>query len=227
MDQQNQIPREQQVPIPPLNPPTVTSHFNWKLYIPVILVIVTVFLAVGWMVSRSIFQKPDGVNFPAKQTSNAQISLPTSKSSSWKTYNNAQYSFSYPEEWGLVDSNGSQRIFVDKQAAALDGPDHIVVVGEFDKDILKIGFGDPVGTRREIADQVFLEKVSTLTVDGFSAFKTTSDVLPGSQTDSIPGIGVVIDIGEFRVLGISMTLDQPTSDPAIFERIVSTFRFVK
>ena len=227
MDQQNQIPREQQVSVQPLNSPAVTSHYNWKWYIPVILVIVIVFLAVGWMVSRSILQKPDGVNFSTKQTSNAQISLPTSKSSSWKTYNNAKYSFSYPEEWKLVDSNGSQRIFVDKQAAALDGPDHIVIVGEFDKNILKIGFDDPVGTRREIADQVFLEKVSTLTVDGFPAFKTTSDVLQGSQTDSIPGIGVVIDIGEFRVLGISMTLDQPTSDPAIFERIVSTFRFFK
>src|SRR3989338_2491276 len=195
MDQQNQIPREQQVSVQPLNSPAVTSHYNWKWYIPVILVIVIVFLAVGWMVSRSILQKPDGVNFSTKQTSNAQISLPTSKSSSWKTYNNAKYSFSYPEEWKLVDSNGSQRIFVDKQAAALDGPDHIVIVGEFDKNILKIGFDDPVGTRRE--------------------------------TDSIPGIGVVIDIGEFRVLGISMTLDQPGSDPVLFDRIVSTFRFVK
>lgn len=155
----------------------------------------------------------------------------TDEITNWKKFSNNVYQFSYPKEWYLKDSNGTQFFYLNQEDAAAGAQSYIMIVTSYDKQLLtgqyKVSFADPVGTKKETADKVFTTKTKDLTISNHSAFEAKSEVLAGSQTDVRSGIGVYIDMDQ-QVLNISLTFqNSPGFDTKIFDQILSTFKFTQ
>lgn len=161
----------------------------------------------------------DGPTFPLGSTDN------------WKIYinNNYQYQFRYPSTWVLIAnkdyvtlySENSKEVPSETNARVAVYPENPTLYNSVD-------INEPVGTRREIGDKVFEEKIADLLLNGQVAAKYSIDVLPGSQTDAVPGILVKVKIDSLALYIRLYTPYETTPQNLIdtFSQILSTFQFI-
>jgi len=150
------------------------------------------------------------------------------ETANWKTYTNTKYNyqFRYPNE--LFEQDG--RIYTKPPGPDILPTDILMTtVVEKKTDYKGPGVEDPVGTRKEVGDKIFKEIIQKLIIDGHSAVKIRRDVLPGSETDAVPGTNILIDLGP-NLLSVGLT---KTSEAELqkynvtFDQILSTFRFIE
>jgi hypothetical protein len=202
-------------------PSLVSSKFLVVLSVIALLILT----GIGSYVLGTRSSQPPTNIFPAHST--VQISpVPTADETvNWKKYSNTKYSFSYPSNWVLSGTDKSQQFYLNQTAASLKGPDYIMLVSTFDKKFLKLTFADPIGKKVNPAEQVFTQKTENITVGGYPAFKTKTEVLKGSGTETSPGVGLFVDLGT-DVLSLSMRTDDPQVDSKIFDQIINTFKII-
>jgi hypothetical protein len=144
----------------------------------------------------------------------------TVDTANWKTFSGTAYNFSYPSEWIIVDDARGQRIYANQESASQGLPDYIMSMYSQKDPPQKITFEDKVGTKKETADNIYEEKKANFNIDDRPAFKVSTTVLQGSQTDGVPGVNVYIDTGE-NILVISMPNTHGV-DEKIFDQIISS-----
>ncbi|MCL5783925.1 MAG: hypothetical protein M1142_01020 [Patescibacteria group bacterium] len=149
----------------------------------------------------------------------------TIDTSNWKTYlsNKYKYSFKYPDNWFLVFSETDQKLY-DKSPQTL-GPAYTIsfFVANSQGGVKR---SDPIGSRQEVADKVFEEKIGDIEIDGTKGIKIKTEVLNGSQTDTPPSIGIKIPLQEGNLYVNLMCFESKCeSYKNLFDQIISTLKF--
>lgn len=146
----------------------------------------------------------------------------------WRIFANNVYSFKYPKEWFLVDNDTDQILYKSEEAAKLGYQDFVLTVSSSGKSLSKTSFSDAVGTRKEIGDKIFSEKIADLIVDGRKAVRYKAEVLPGSQTDAVPREWILIDNNDKLVnLNIKIFKDPVYKSEEILDQVYNSFKFLQ
>lgn len=193
------------------------------------LVLIIVFIAAalgGFVIYQQQGSQPKSIPSPQPTI---QASLISDETAGWKTYQNKMYSFRYPSSWSLFDEPSEQILYDQPNLKGPQGPDYRINFFLYERrpDDLKIV--EPLGTKTERGDKIFYEKIEDIKLDGKIAAKYKIEVLPGSQTDAIPGITIYSDIDSQR-LSINLLTSKPDDIPTnikIFNQILSTFKFTQ
>lgn len=141
----------------------------------------------------------------------------------WKIYTNNKYhfNFKYPQNWSYSGFEESVCLYNTPTNDA--GPGYVVCISHMLPDS-GVKIEDQVGTKKEIADKVFEEKVADLNIDNKPAAKFIMTVLPGSQTEARPGILVKVKNGS-DLFDINFYFQDHVSEKT-FNEILSTFKFL-
>lgn len=149
--------------------------------------------------------------------------------SNWKTYTNNQhgFSFKYPKE--LIEQNGA--VYTELPPSGVRPDTNMVmntlVLKKADYPRHWLNVNDPIGTRKEVAHKTYDTVTEKVVLDNSTAIKYREEVLPGSQTERVPGSGVLVDVGQYV---LSIWLPDSGNNVLIklnttFDQILSTFRF--
>ncbi|QQG44672.1 MAG: hypothetical protein HYW86_02040 [Candidatus Roizmanbacteria bacterium] len=221
---------------PQINPePTVSPQPSSKL--PLIIAGLVLVLVVGagsyYFGQRSVKVTKENVSTNStvsptiKKGSSITIEN-TDETSSWKKYKSSKYgySFKYPENWILSKPDDEvQNFYLNQAFADRGGPGGIFSVVNLEKELMELNVNskDPIGTRKETGDKIFVTKVQNINLDGKSGFRYKQEVMSGSQTDAQPEIGAFVNL-ENKAIKITLPL-VTNVNPLILDQILSTFRF--
>lgn len=160
---------------------------------------------------------------PTNQPSVKPTATP-SETATWATFQNSSLQYKYPKNW-IRDpdtSAGSQNYYL--RADYIPGPGYIFSVLSFQANelTLHIQASDPVGTKKEIGQDIFETKIKNLS--GLKGFITKQELGPNSATDSGPALSAYIfrDSNTIVLLEIKGNGD---AELKTLEQIVSTFSF--
>ena len=139
----------------------------------------------------------------------------------WKTYTWNGVSFKYPNTWFTSGSEQAPLFYIDKNT--VDNPNYKMTIFNLVESSYKVMINDPVGTKKEVGDKIFEEKISDIVIDGQMAAKIKIDVLSGSATDARPAI-VMRLIHNTKIFNLEI-ISPTIPESIIFDQILSTFKF--
>lgn len=234
MEDNNPIPENQTQPALLSQSSTPLQTIKQKGYfLPIIGAVVILFTIAGG--AYYFMRVKSSTAIPAQ----TQTVIPTTQPSTidetanWKTYTNSKYGYTlkYPSNWSLVEQLSGSYIDIYDQPNITQPQLHdgswVKISISNDERQGRIQPSDSIGTKKEIANKVFEEKIADITLDKYSAFKTVSDILSGSQTDARPTTNIVakIDSNTFVISFSNPDKNQYEKDLNIFNEIISTFKF--
>ena len=206
------------------------AQYKQKGFAPILIVLViAVAAAVGGYFLYTNYSKNQTKTesrIESSPTTSGSGSIGSENIAGWqtyKTYKNEIYQFSYPKEWSLkeYEEGLSQTFHVND--------DTIMIARAFKgKSILNgITFDDPVGTKKELIKGKIITKTENLTIDGYKAFKTISEVQPGTDPAVKPAVDMYIDTPQY-LIRLNMDTDKnPELSNKIFNLIISTLKFTQ
>lgn len=209
---------------------------NWKKWVIIYVVIALLFYGGVYYFFLNKSSNPYSSNYPSPTIAKTPTVIPTvDPTAKWKTYTNSKYGYvlSYPTDWSLVEQLSGSYVDIYDQPNITQPQLHdgswIRISVSIDDRKGRIQSSDPIGTRKEIADKVFEEKIADLALDKYPAFKTVLDILPGSQTDTRPTTNILTKIGSntFIMSFSNPDKNQYEKDLNIFNQILSTFKFIQ
>ena len=194
---------------------------------------------IGWYFSNvsqkqnTIISTPTETVMPSVTpiTSVAVTTAVKDTNSTMQSYKNNMYEFQYPGEWVLTYGSNVVRLY-EHQSAPDYAPDHLVYISLTDT-TGKITFQDPVGTKVETGDKIFVTKLENVSVDGKTAMRLKTEVMEGSQTDAVSGINTILSLGGGSYLTITINIPtetQPTAEGELlytYDELLKSFKFVK
>lgn len=142
-----------------------------------------------------------------------------------KTYEDERLSFTYPAGWVVKEDGGFIQVYEDQENADLGGVNYFMSISVVDAETINVQkfLDEPVGTRTEEGDQIFVTKLKDLTISGNLAVMTGTEVGAGSATDASPGWTVYIKDGS-KVIDIGMRKYSTVGTEENFIAVINSFK---
>lgn len=227
MENKNQkLSAEQPVQQPSMQQQVVSpakSNQSKLFLIIIFILLVTIPSGIYFLSAKNITQPKQTAIVPTTPQKSPTPTLSVDPTANWKTYTGNKYSFKYPPEWFLVTSEEYQTLY--DKSPSVAGPAYTVA---FNITTTQRGIiiSDPVGSRKEVADKVFEEKVGNIQINGVNGARIKTEVLEGSQTDASPAIGIKVPLKEEILYIYLRCVDKECNAyKALFDQILSTFKF--
>lgn len=237
----NQTVNPTEINIQPIPDPINNQRGNFSIILGVlvlVLVLVSGAYFLGIQNNKTVTQNETTNTQPTTIFQNNTLINPTDtqvteenpqndRTSAWETYTNTQYGYTFKYPNNLFERNGA--VYTKLPGPDLR-PDTNMLFNTYvyrKSDYQGPSINEPVGTKKEVADKTFGTITQKLTLNNHAAIKMREDVLPGSQTERVPGTVVLVDLGEsFLSIWISQTSEVELAKyQTTFDQVISTFKF--